>query len=143
MQTSLCRMFRQWHGRTLLIAVLVCCWAALPPTAGAAPALTVADIAVCRGVADRTPVEKGEIFPADVGALYCFTRIAGAGAGTEVTHEWFYQNRRLSQVSLPVRSADWRTFSKKTITPGQTGQWRVEIRSPGGDLLTQVYFLIQ
>lgn len=143
MQISFCRMSGQVSGRILLVAVLVCCGAVMPRAASAVSDMTVAEIAVCREVVDRTPVEKGEIFPADVGALSCFTRIAGAGTDTEVTHEWFYKNSLVAQVPLSVRSANWRTFSRKTIMPGQTGQWRVEIRTVDGDLLTQVYFLIQ
>ncbi len=104
--------------------------------------LSVEDAAICRGVVDRVPVEAGDVFPRGVKELYCFTRIKGADGETRVTHDWFYENRRVSHVVLEVKSSNWRTFSLKTISPEHTGQWKVEIRSEDGILLKQIYFAI-
>ena len=36
----------------------------------AAPSISIEDAAICRGVIDRTPVEKGDVFPRDVKKLF-------------------------------------------------------------------------
>ncbi|MCP4715678.1 MAG: DUF2914 domain-containing protein [Deltaproteobacteria bacterium] len=104
--------------------------------------LRIGNTALCRGVIDRTPVEPGDIFPADVKELYCFTQVLGAPGETEISHIWFYRDRKVSRIFLPVKSTNWRTYSKKTIPQGASGEWKVEIRSQNGDLLKQIYFAI-
>ena len=44
----------------------------------AAPSLTVTDAAVARSVFDREPQDTGSAFPAEVGQLVFWTKVAGA-----------------------------------------------------------------
>lgn len=104
--------------------------------------VSVNDTVVCQDVIDREPIGAGEIFPNDIQKLYCFTRVTGAGDEAEIVHNWYFNKALVSSVNLSVRSNNWRTFSSKSINTNQTGNWRVEIVSGDGDLLKQIYFLI-
>ena len=39
--------------------------------------------------------------------------------------------------------SDWRTWSAKTIPPGWSGKWRVEVRDAENDLLQTIFFTLQ
>ena len=75
--------------------------------------LRVADGTITTGIENQLPVDRVDTYPADYGKLYCFTRIVGAAADTEVTHVWFFQDDEMARVTLPIRSGDWRTYSSK------------------------------
>ena len=107
-----------------------------------APDLTVAVMAVGRDV-DRTTrriVAPADTFPADVGRLYCLTRISGAADTTSVTHVWVHAGTPLARVRLPVRSPDWRTWSSKRILPSWTGEWEVMVLDADGGVLARRTF---
>jgi hypothetical protein len=105
--------------------------------------VSVKDAAICQQVVDRTPVGTGDVFPPDVPELYCFTRIVGAQKDTEVTHNWYYKGNLMASVVLPVGSASWRTWSKKSISPDMAGEWMVEILSEEGVPLESIIFFLQ
>jgi hypothetical protein len=107
-----------------------------------APALEVADAAICQNIENRACVDAKEEFPANVDKLYCLTRINGAAEDTEVTHVWYYGDTERFRISLPVRSISWRTYSSKTIQSHETGKWRVEVLGPGDKLLKTISFSI-
>lgn len=109
----------------------------------AVPTVSVQDAAICREVVDRTPMGTGDVFPPDVPELYCFTRIVGAQKDTEVTHNWYYKGNLMASVVLPVGSASWRTWSKKSMSPDMTGEWMVEILSEEGVPLESIIFFLQ
>lgn len=94
---------------------------------GFAAQLKVVDGAITSAVANQLPVDRIESYPADYGKLYCFTRIVGAKSDTEVTHVWYYQDDEMARVVLPVRSADWRTYSSKRFLPQWAGDWKVVV----------------
>lgn len=89
------------------------------------------------------PVDKIEVYPADFGKLYFFTRIVGASQETQVTHVWFYEEQEMARVILPVLSADWRTFSSKRFLPQWSGQWSVVVEDEQGDALAEVLFRLE
>ncbi len=105
-----------------------------------------AEIAViCKNVdrEKRQPVEPGDKFPADVGRLYCFTKIAGAEKETEIKHLWYHGDNLLATVTLPVKSSSWRTWSSKAIEKTRKGKWKVEIKDAEDKLITTLYFIIE
>jgi len=111
--------------------------------AAVSPAL--AEVRVSEGlitteIVNRNPVDVVETYSSDVGKLFCFTRIEGVAEETFVTHVWFYGDREMAQVNLPVRSSGWRTYSSKNIRPEWKGQWRVEVRDARGNLLMNLPF---
>lgn len=136
---------------SLLVPILVAALLAAGPAAaqtGSPPDTTgisapeVAEAAVCLEVVDREPVQPGERFPADVGELACFTRIAD-GAGRTVVHAWIHEGTTRARVELEVGpSSSWRLWSTKQILPSWTGSWEVKVMTPDGAVLESIPFTI-
>jgi hypothetical protein len=93
--------------------------------------------------AGKAPVDTGTVFPADVGQVFCYTRIVGAAEATEVVHAWYHEGETKAKVSLPVNSASWRTYSSKLILPAWTGRWEVKILDSDGAILASRSFTVQ
>ena len=124
---------------SLLFAALV--FTGAPAFSESGP-IQVGEWAVCTDVVDRACVGADTHFSSRVGKLFCFTRIVGAQSPVTVTHVWYFEERERARVELPVRSADWRTYSSKIIQPREIGYWRVNILGPDGMLLKAVEFEI-
>ena len=110
--------------KKLIIVFALFLWSV---NSGFAAQLKVVDEAITSAVENQLPVDRIESYPADYGKLYCFTRIVGAKSDTEVTHVWYYQDDEMARVVLPVRSADWRTYSSKRFLPQWAGNWKVVV----------------
>lgn len=102
--------------------------------------VTVAQVAT--GVVDRMPQGTATSFSADVGELYFFTRVVGAVPGTEIEHVWYRGDEEVARVSLTIGSANWRTWSSKSILPEWTGSWRVEAQTTDATVLETVDFTV-
>lgn len=107
-----------------------------------APALEVPDLVIARAVVDREPQDGGTSFSADVGTLYCWTRIAGAEGETQVEHVWYYNDQEVARVPLRIAGSSWRTWSSKTIPAEATGSWRVDVVGPNGSVLKSESFTV-
>ncbi len=105
--------------------------------------VSVAEIAICDSVVNRAPVGTKEVFQQPVEKLYCFTKIEGCPDTTCVTHIWYWRDKKMAAVELPVKSRCWRTWSSKRIVKDWTGKWRVEVLSAEGKLLKTVCFEIR
>lgn len=112
-------------------------------TASEPLAFSIAEAVVCREVVDRTPVGAGDVFPNDLERLYCFVRVVGAEAETEIQHKWYFQDQLVATVSLAVRSDNWRTYSSKQIGPQATGEWMVEICTDSGEPVKKIIFVVE
>ncbi len=113
-----------------------------PAAAQKQPALVLEEIHICTGVEDRQPSGVGTVFSDDLGKIYCFTKIGGAEGAAYVYHVWYFQNKEIARVELPVKSPSWRTWSSKTLNMG-LGNGRVEIVSESGAILGKAEFEIQ
>ncbi|HVN31350.1 MAG TPA: DUF2914 domain-containing protein [Thermoanaerobaculaceae bacterium] len=122
-------------------AVLLLCGAVLVATPVLASDPPAATAQVCTGVKDRTPQGTAERFPATVGELYCFSRLTNVSE--KVLHVWFQGDREILRIELPVKAAQWRTWSAKKISPGMTGPWRVEVRDAAGTVLATAGFTVE
>ena len=127
--------------RTLTVLVCGMLLAAFVPVR--ASGMTVETIAVCQDVVQREPVGAGDVFPREIGKLYCFTRIQSASGNTEITHNWYYQGMLKASVVLPVKGHRWRTWSAKTIRADWTGEWMVEVLDARGQALESVVFVVR
>lgn len=105
--------------------------------------LEVVDATITTAIEDRMPVDNVEVYPADFGKLYYFTRIVGASQETQVTHVWFYEEQEMARVTLSVLSADWRTYSSKRFLPQWRGQWSVVVEDEQGGTLAEVKFRLE
>ncbi len=108
-----------------------------------AAGLQVADAAITTAIENQMPVDRIESFPADYGKLFCFTRITGAEKDTQITHVWYFNNDELARVTLPVRSADWRTYSSKRFLPQWAGDWRVVVLDDQQNEIASIPFRLE
>ena len=122
--------------RLVMFLLMLCCL----PTA--VLALEVSEAVITTQVSDRAPVDAIQAYPASVERLFCFTRVTGAAEDTSITHVWYLHGVVMSRIELPVRSGDWRTWSQKTIFPGSSGDWKVDVLGPEGKLLKSISFTL-
>ena len=108
-----------------------------------AEGLRVHDPGTCTAIENLVFTGVDETFPASVGKIYAFTRIVGAATDTFVTHRWYYENKLMAEVKLPVRSSNWRTFSSKNIMPEWTGRWMVNIADEDGTVIYSLPFTVK
>jgi hypothetical protein len=106
------------------------------------PGLVLEHIQFYTAVEDRQPSGVGTVFPEDLDKLYCFTQIGGADRTTYVHHVWYFGNKEIARVKLPVKSKSWRTWSSKNLHMG-LGYGYVEVVSESGDILGRAEFKIQ
>jgi len=105
--------------------------------------MEVEELSLARGIEQRQPVDVLEVVPADIGRLYCFTRVTGAQEDTRIAHVWYWQEREMARVELPVRSGNWRTWSSKRILPEWTGDWRLVVEDASGQPLAEMSFRVE
>ncbi len=133
--------FRHLALLPLLLAISPAGGASAAPE-GAGSALTVPQASICTEVKDREAVGAASQFPTTVGRLYCLTKIAGAAEPTHVTHLWYHEDKQVHKVELSVGGPAWRTWSYKTIPPGWTGSWRVDVTDASGVVIYSIPFTI-
>lgn len=128
-------------ARTLAATGVLALLVHAAPLAAQQTGMTV-EVAVARDIMDRMPADTGSVFAADVGKLWCWTRVTGAEAGTTIQHVWIRGSDEMAAVSLTLGGSPWRTYSSKNIQPDWTGQWRVEVRDAGGNVLATKSFTV-
>jgi hypothetical protein len=94
-------------------------------------------------VENLTPVKPALLFDSSVGKLYCFTRIKSDHPPAVIKHLWFQGDKMVMEVTLPVKSTNWRTYSSKTILPSASGDWKVDVTSDDGTVLKTLNFTIR
>ncbi len=99
------------------------------------PVMQAAEVVVTTGIQDRIPVDAIQSYAASVESLYCYCRMIGVRSEATIEHVWYHNGREVSRISLPVRSSNWRTWSKKTIPAGGRGAWRVDVLDDQGEIL--------
>ena len=126
----------------LLPAVLIVCLSlcAVFPVSVMAENMNIEKSAVCKNVVNREVVDEGWRFPASVGKLYCFSKVANIDSHTEVVHTWYFGDTERARVTLNVNPPAWRTYSSKNIQAHEIGSWRVEIQDQTGNILETVRF---
>ena len=60
----------------------------------------------------------------------------------KIVHVWFFKDKELGRVDLPVRGASFRTWSNITVAKNMIGPWRLEARDSGGRVLATFNFSI-
>ena len=124
---------------SVIAFVLLAACLSLPASAFA---LEVAEGAITSQISDRNPVDSLTSYSADVGKLYCFTRIVGAESDSQVTHVWYRGDEEMARVDLAVRSNNWRTWSSKALLPEWTGEWRVDVLDAEGTVIRTLAFTL-
>ena len=106
--------------------------------------ISLKEIKICKNIKNRSPVGVGEIFPSSVDSLYCYTKIQNLGKKMEVRHVWYYENQIMTQVRYNVKKSKvYRSWTKKTISSFQIGNWRVEVQDRNGTIIGTKQFKIK
>lgn len=92
----------------------------------------VESIIFSEGVENRLPVGEAEQFDISVERVYCYTNIISENVPTEIKHVWYADGKKVSEVPLNVRAANWRTWSYKTVWPAE---WTVEVVDAAGEVI--------
>jgi hypothetical protein len=113
-------------------------FAALPAAAADTPAATVV---VCTSIQNNSCEGADTKFAADVGKLWGFSQVTNVS--DKIVHVWFYKDKELGRVDLPVKGARWRTWSNITVAKTMVGPCRLEARDSSGKVLASFNFTIQ
>ncbi len=128
------------YAAFMIAAVAVYAVVPVIVAAGENAKLEVDDYAFCTSVENREPINRERAFSPDVGRVYLWTLIAGAGEPAKIKHVWYYGDKKMNKVKLDIAFEQTRTWSYKNILPSQTGDWYVDIIDCHGNLLRQVSF---
>lgn len=107
-------------------------------------ALKVSEAATCRAIENRIPAGVDRVFTSSAGMIYVWTKIEATQVPSKIHHIYYLDGKQISDVSLDVRSAHWRTWSYQTIANHRyRGEWRVDIATSNGEILRQLYFEVK
>ncbi|MEO5566941.1 MAG: DUF2914 domain-containing protein [Gemmatimonadaceae bacterium] len=99
------------------------------------------DVRIGKSIAQGMPVDTASAFAAGTTQVAGWTRVSGMAAGSKITHVWIHGSDSL-KVELTVGGSPWRTYSRKTIPSGATGDWTLEVWSADGTKLGSKSFRI-
>jgi hypothetical protein len=102
--------------------------AAVPPVGQQAPSV---ELAIGKSIEAGNPVDTASSFGVDVGQIAGWSRVSGMAAGSKITHLWIH-GADSSRIELNVGGSPWRTYSRKTIPAGATGDWTLEVLGADG-----------
>lgn len=83
--------------------------------------------------------------PMAPGLLFLYTRV-DAATTTTIEHRWYREDRLRQSVELRIRpspGSGYRTYSRRTVTAENAGNWRVEVRTADGSLLHEEQFIVR
>ena len=114
-------------------------------SSAAASVVTVAEAQLCRRLSTSNwrcdPVSS----PATPGLLFFYTRVK-TSTNTTVEHRWYRDDRLRQSVELRIRASPesgYRTYSRRTVTAENAGNWKVEVRTKDGSLLHEERFVVR
>ena len=106
--------------------------------------LKVSKAAVCRAIENRMPAGVDQSFTTSDGKIYVWTNIEAKQVPLKIRHIYYFGGKKISDVSLDVRSSNWRTWSSKTIDNRRyRGEWRVDIATSKGEVLRRLYYEVK
>jgi cytoskeleton protein RodZ len=113
-----------------------------PPATAAAPSpvpsgateLSIPDFGIGAKVIDRSLAERRSAFVAGE-RVYFWTRVLGGEPGASVRHVWLKNGRPVSDIAIGLGGPHWRTHTWQSMRDDCDGQWSVEARDAGNQLL--------
>jgi len=72
--------------------------------------------------------------------VWFWTRVQGGTRGDRIDHVWLREGVEEARITLKIGGSSWRTYSTKTLHPGATGDWAVEVRDDAGRVLARDEF---
>ncbi|GAW65735.1 hypothetical protein GPEL0_01f0768 [Geoanaerobacter pelophilus] len=125
---------------TTVAAILLLCLAGFSESH--AGDLKITEMAVTTKIVKGNPIDSvRRISSASVKALYCFTRFsAPEDTDTSIKQLWYLNDEVVAEYELPVKGAHWRTYSRKVVEKGLSGEWRCDAVDSDGKVLKSVSF---
>jgi hypothetical protein len=115
------------------------------PATSTPAVVTIAEAQLCRRLSTRDwrcdPVNS----PVEAGSVFFYTRVT-ASNNTTVQHRWYHEDRLRQSVELRIRanpSSGYRTYSRRTVSAENVGNWRVEVRTEDGSLVHEERFVVR
>ncbi|MBU5613293.1 DUF2914 domain-containing protein [Geomonas azotofigens] len=104
--------------------------------------LKITEMAVTTKIVKGNPIDSvRRISSTSVKALYCFTRFsAPEDTDTTIKQIWYLNDEAVAEYELPVKGAHWRTYSRKVVEKGLSGEWRCDAVDTDGKVLKSVTF---
>lgn len=93
--------------------------------------LRVNSLLMCENMIDslRKPVNTRREFPVTLSRVYCYSGIRNALSERTILYEWYFQDKYIDTIPIKIgRSVHWRSWTYKTITEAQVGEWFVVLR---------------
>ena len=85
-------------------------------------------------VLDREPTDELMAIAPGTEKVFFFTELRNMD-GTTVIHRWSLNGTVMAEVSFNVRSARWRVYSSKNLSPEWRGDWVVEVVDEAGTVI--------
>ena len=114
------------------------------PATSAPVVVMIAEAQLCRRLSTRDwrcdPVSS----PVTPGLLFFYTRVK-ASSNTTVEHRWYREDDLRQSVELRIQASPggYRTYTRRTVTAENAGNWRVEVRAKDGSLLHEERFIVR
>jgi len=111
-----------------------------------APAVvTIAEAHLCRRLSTRDWRCDQASSPVTPGLLFFYTRV-NASTNTTIEHRWYRDDRLSQSVDLRIQASPgsgYRTYSRRTVSAENAGNWRVEVRTQDGSVLHEERFVVR
>lgn len=107
-----------------------------------AAALKIEKAVLCEKVVKREPEGANESLLVKPGKIFFWNLILGAKTPSSIKHVWLYQGKTMAEITLQVKYARFRTWSSKTISAKQAGDWKVKAVDETGTTLKEVDFKV-
>jgi hypothetical protein len=105
--------------------------------------LEVKEILLGTGLENKEVTGVDTAFSADVGKIYCWTKVTGATTETQIAHRWYFNEKEVAKIDITVKYPSYRCWSIKTIYPEMKGNWKVDIEDSAGKLLSSMSFTVK
>ena len=113
--------------------------------AAAAPVVMIAEAHLCRRLSTRDWRCEQVSSPVKPGLLFFYTRVT-ASNNTTIEHRWYRDDRLRQSVELRIQASPgsgYRTYTRRTVSAENAGNWRVEVRTKDGSLLHEDRFVVR
>jgi Protein of unknown function (DUF2914)/Tetratricopeptide repeat len=115
------------------------------PATSAPVIVTIAEAHLCRRLSTRDWRCDQVSSPVKPGLLFFYTRVKASNT-TTVEHRWYRDDRLSQSVELhiqPSPGSGYRTYTRRTVSVENAGNWRVEVRTKDGSLLHEERFVVR
>ena len=129
--------------KTIIAALLLLLVFISPAFSMDDPGFIIERMVISGKIVDLEPIAIGEVFSAVTEKVYCFLETRDIDEDTLVSLVWYFENKEMSRVSLPLtKGPRWRTYSSKKLG-GLKGAWKVELQDSSGIVHNSVTFQVQ